>query len=72
MHVALSYSKLNRLRQEKYEQAFAPERFTQTNEEFGIDHWPEDKQHFYRADGRALSWAEYIMQDAGENEKRMV
>lgn len=39
---------------------FAPERFTQSNEDFGIDHFPDDSNHFFRADGRSLSWSEYM------------
>lgn len=30
-----------------YVQKFAPERFTQSNEEFGIDHFPNDRDGFY-------------------------
>lgn len=55
----------------KYMQNFAPERFTQSNEEFGLDHWPQDQRHFYRADGRVLGWEEYMLQDAGP-QRRMV
>jgi hypothetical protein len=47
-----------------YTKRFAPERFTQSNEIFGIDHFPEDRRHFHRADGRALDWEEYMLQDA--------
>jgi hypothetical protein len=47
-----------------YVKKFAPERFTQSNEDFGIDHYPEHDRHFYRADGRSLSWREYLFLDA--------
>jgi hypothetical protein len=49
-----------------YVKKFAPERFTQSNEEFGRDHFPSDNRYFFRADGRALSWEEYMLLDAGE------
>ena len=43
-----------------YKQAFSPERFTQSNEDFGLDHFPEDSSKQYRSDGRTVSWEEYI------------
>jgi hypothetical protein len=49
-----------------YVRQFAPERFSQSNEDFGIDHFPESNRHFYRADGRTLRWDEYIRLDAGK------
>jgi hypothetical protein len=49
-----------------YIKRFAPERFTQTNEEFGIDHYPENSRYFFREDGRpSITWEEYILSDAG-------
>jgi len=47
-------------RAERYEKKFAPIHFTASNEDFGERHFPEDSRHFYRADGRALPWVEYI------------
>ncbi|KAK5014606.1 hypothetical protein LTR39_003054, partial [Cryomyces antarcticus] len=48
-----------------YEKVFTPANFTKDNDEFGLTHYPSDKHHFYRTDGRAtISWQEYIL---GEN-----
>jgi hypothetical protein len=38
--------------------------FTSSNEDFGIRHFPQDASHWFRADGRALGWDEYILLDA--------
>jgi hypothetical protein len=35
-----------------------------SNEDFGIRHFPENPSKWYRADGRALGWEEYILLDA--------
>ncbi|KAK4553932.1 hypothetical protein LTR86_009108 [Recurvomyces mirabilis] len=43
-----------------YKQEFSPERFTQSNDEFGLDHFPGETRHQYREDGRTLTWEEYI------------
>lgn len=43
-----------------YLRRFAPERFTQSNERFGLDHFPQDKSGFYLPGGRTLTWEEYI------------
>lgn len=42
-----------------YNKKFSPKEFTASNEDFGLKHFPENRNHFYRADGRALSWEEY-------------
>ncbi|KAF2199753.1 hypothetical protein GQ43DRAFT_464572 [Delitschia confertaspora ATCC 74209] len=48
-----------------YVREFHPERFTQDNNEFGLDHFPEDPAHFFRTDGRSsISWEEYMLSDA--------
>ncbi|CAK3864078.1 Kyphoscoliosis peptidase [Lecanosticta acicola] len=44
-----------------YNKRFAPERFTQTNNEFGLDHYPEDSSKQLRTDGRIMSWEEFIL-----------
>ncbi|KAK0939555.1 hypothetical protein LTR29_008926 [Friedmanniomyces endolithicus] len=44
-----------------YKQAFAPERFTQSNDEFGLDHFPGESTRQYRSDGRVVTWEEYIL-----------
>lgn len=43
-----------------YVRKFAPERFTQSNEEFGVDHFPNNRGDFYLPNGRTMSWEEYI------------
>lgn len=43
-----------------YCRKFAPDRFTQSNEEFGVDHFPNNRDHFFLPGGRTLSWEEYI------------
>ena len=44
---------------QSYVKKFNPSCFTSSNEEFGWKHYPEDKQHFFRADGSVLDWAQY-------------
>ncbi|KAK0267889.1 hypothetical protein LTR91_002212 [Friedmanniomyces endolithicus] len=44
-----------------YKQAFAPQRFTQSNDEFGLDHFPGESTRQYRSDGRVVTWEEYIL-----------
>ncbi|KAK4174032.1 hypothetical protein QBC36DRAFT_48224 [Triangularia setosa] len=51
-----------------YKQEFSPEQFTMSNEYFGKSHFPENPAHFYRKDGRALSWEEYILGATGGEE----
>ncbi|KAF2670208.1 hypothetical protein BT63DRAFT_372242 [Microthyrium microscopicum] len=46
-----------------YNKSFNAMRFTQSNEDFGIDHFPDKPGYFFRADGRSLTWAEYILSD---------
>ena len=43
-----------------YKQSFSPERFTQSNDDFGFDHFPGESSRQYREDGRVMSWEEYI------------
>ncbi|KAK5122027.1 hypothetical protein LTR85_004273 [Meristemomyces frigidus] len=44
-----------------YTKRFAPERFTQSNEDFGMDHFPGDKSMQFRSDGRTVDWESYIL-----------
>ena len=44
-----------------YKKRFAPERFTQSNDEFGLDHFPQDSSKQFRNDGRVVTWEEYIL-----------
>ncbi|XHG04272.1 hypothetical protein AWENTII_007548 [Aspergillus wentii] len=45
-----------------YQKLFSPENFTDSNDVFGIKHFPSNREHFYRDDGRpGISWEEYIM-----------
>ncbi|AEO67066.1 uncharacterized protein THITE_2043857 [Thermothielavioides terrestris NRRL 8126] len=50
----------------EYSQRFAPEQFTMSNERFGLRHYPADDRHWYRRDGRAVSWEEYIVGPVGD------
>ncbi|KAL2259187.1 hypothetical protein VTK26DRAFT_7231 [Humicola hyalothermophila] len=45
----------------RYVKRFAPECFAMTNERFGLKHYPADDAHWFRADGRAVPWDEYIL-----------
>ena len=47
-----------------YMRRFAPERFTQSNEEFGLDHFPNNRDHFFLPNNRALEWSEYIQRNS--------
>ncbi|KAI9840387.1 MAG: hypothetical protein M1837_001645 [Sclerophora amabilis] len=47
-----------------YTKRFAPCFFTMDNVEFGLRHFPRNKDHFFRHDGRVPSWEEYIIGDA--------
>ncbi|KAL4977659.1 hypothetical protein BDW66DRAFT_31921 [Aspergillus desertorum] len=45
-----------------YVRSFTPAMFTDTNDEFGLKHFPSDRAHFYRDDGRPeITWEEYIL-----------
>ena len=45
-----------------YKRGFSPHHFTRDNTDFGLSHYPSDKRHFYREDGRpSISWEEYIL-----------
>lgn len=49
-----------------YTKYFNPSFFTMDNNEFGLRHFPSNKNHFFRIDGRSgISWEEYIMGDPG-------
>ncbi|KAK4158112.1 hypothetical protein C8A00DRAFT_11135 [Chaetomidium leptoderma] len=50
----------------EYSQRFAAECFTMSNEQFGTRHFPSDDRHWYRKDGRAVSWTEYIVGPIGD------
>ncbi|KAK4226363.1 hypothetical protein QBC38DRAFT_232515 [Podospora fimiseda] len=54
-----------------YKQEFSPEMFTMSNERFGERHFPTDPRHFYRKDGRALTFEEYIIGNGEGQEKPM-
>jgi transglutaminase-like putative cysteine protease len=43
-----------------YIQEWNPTMFSMSNEEFGIKHFPGNKEHFFLPGGRRLSWEEYI------------
>lgn len=45
-----------------YNKDFTPRFFTMSNNDFGLRHFPSNKSHFFRTDGRAqISWEEYIV-----------
>ncbi|KAL4898141.1 hypothetical protein BDV59DRAFT_662 [Aspergillus ambiguus] len=45
-----------------YQKGFNPAMFTDTNDEFGLRHFPANRAQFYRDDGRPeISWEEYIL-----------
>ncbi|KKK20832.1 hypothetical protein P175DRAFT_0497646 [Aspergillus ochraceoroseus IBT 24754] len=45
-----------------YVRSFNPAMFTDSNDEFGLRHFPTNASHFYRDDGRPeISWEEYIL-----------
>ncbi|KAK6431526.1 hypothetical protein LTR95_012309, partial [Oleoguttula sp. CCFEE 5521] len=44
----------------KYNKHFSPNRFTQSNMEFGTDHFPSEDSKQFREDGRVLGWEEYV------------
>jgi hypothetical protein len=47
-----------------YNKYFKPQFFTMTNDEFGLKHYPTNKNQFYRDDGRpSIPWEEYILTD---------
>ncbi|CRG84130.1 hypothetical protein PISL3812_01457 [Talaromyces islandicus] len=47
-----------------YIQRFDPTHFTKSNDEFGLSHYPADKDQFYTDDGRpGMSWEAYVLQD---------
>lgn len=48
-----------------YVQMFHEEQFTMSNEEFGIKHFPGNKDQFFLPGGRRMSWEEYIQINPG-------
>ena len=44
-----------------YTKRFAPETFTQSNDEFGLDHFPGDSSKQFRNDGATMTWEDYIL-----------
>lgn len=43
-----------------YNKQFSPSHFTKSNEDFGLTHFPNNQAHFFRNDGRQISWEVYI------------
>jgi len=43
-----------------YVAKFTPEYFSMTNKEFGIKHFPGNREHFFLPSGQQMSWEEYI------------
>lgn len=48
-----------------YNKSFTPGFFTMSNEDFGLRHFPTNKAHFFRRDGRQITWEDYILGDRG-------
>jgi protein disulfide-isomerase-like protein len=48
-----------------YNKRFKPSEFTKSNEDFGIRHFPADRAHFFRSDGRIPTWEEYYIGEIG-------
>lgn len=44
-----------------YKRKFNPHQFTDSNEIFGMKHFPEDSRYFFREDGRIPTWEEYVL-----------
>nr|POF18653.1 kyphoscoliosis peptidase [Quercus suber] len=51
------------LANDKYVQKFNPERFIQSNMDFGASHFPGDTSKQFREDGRVVSYEEYMAGD---------
>ncbi|KAI0974608.1 hypothetical protein F4678DRAFT_423316 [Xylaria arbuscula] len=54
---------------QKFHKGFNPRMFILSNEQFGLSHFPGNERHFYREDGRILSWEEYIVGPVPGTEK---
>lgn len=54
-----------------YHRQFSPEHFCGSNIEFGLSHFPEKPQFFYREDSRSLSWEEYYLGPPGAQAKKV-
>ncbi|KAI1248482.1 hypothetical protein MGN70_009681 [Eutypa lata] len=50
---------------DRYKQHFTPEMFHLSNDLFGLKHFPEKSQYFYRSDGRIPTWEEYMIGPIG-------
>ncbi|KAK4191988.1 kyphoscoliosis peptidase [Podospora australis] len=50
----------------EYLQRFDPSFFTMSNEHFGLRHFPKNDKYWFRQDGRAVSWEEYIVGPLGD------
>ncbi|MCJ1442187.1 MAG: hypothetical protein MMC23_002680 [Stictis urceolatum] len=47
---------------EPYRAIFTPAEFTKSNDDFGLKHYPSNRAHFFRNDGRpSISWEEYFL-----------
>ena len=48
-----------------YTKHFSPRMFTMSNDEFGLRHFPTNRSHFFRSDGRQVNWEDYIVGERG-------
>lgn len=53
------------LKNEGYKRSFSAQEFTSSNMDFGMRHFPGDSSQQFREDGRAISYEEFIRDDAG-------
>jgi protein disulfide-isomerase-like protein len=44
-----------------YNKHFTPSYFTMSNEDFGLKHFPQNDQYFFRSDSRIPTWEEYYL-----------
>ncbi|XXG94227.1 hypothetical protein Hte_000481 [Hypoxylon texense] len=46
---------------QQYHKQFKPQMFCLSNELFGLKHFPQNEQYFFRSDGRIPTWEEYMI-----------
>ncbi|MCJ1310076.1 hypothetical protein MMC25_003737 [Agyrium rufum] len=55
-----------------YLPSFTPRMFTTSNEDFGTKHHPNNPEHWFRKDGRVVSWREFRAGKEGEAGKKVL
>ena len=51
---------------QQFNKVFTPSYFTMPNDEFGLKHFPQDEEYFFRSDGRPQTWEDYFIGPIGE------